>query len=197
MKVNVEAIERELWSNAGNRDVYMILDGARDRRIYADLMNSHLIYSCLYSGAIAYELEVAAPHLVQLELEDKSTRSLIERGWGKSWGIFLRSDARMERLRRHLRTFLTVKSWRGEQLLFRYYDPRILRVYLPTCTASELQTVYGPVKSYWTESDTADSLLRFDFHMGKFAQHRTAVADLAASERHADEHLRGIPAGNE
>ncbi len=150
MKVDVGAIESQLWPYGSNRDVYMVLDGARDRRIYSDLMNSHLIYSCLYSGDLAYEIEVAAPHLVQLEYEDKSTRSLIQRAWGNSWGIYLKSDARMERLRRHLRTFLTVKSWRGEKLLFRYYDPRIWRVYLPTCTTSELQTVFGPVKHYWT-----------------------------------------------
>ena len=102
MKVDVSAIETQLWPHGSNRDVYMVLDGARDRRIYSDLMNSHLIYSCLYSGDIAYEIEIAAPHLVQLEYEDKSTRSLIQRAWGNSWGIFLKSDARMERLRRHL-----------------------------------------------------------------------------------------------
>jgi hypothetical protein len=181
MRVDVGAIETQLWPYGSNRDVYMVLDGARDRRIYSDLMNSHLIYSCLYSGDIAYEIEVAAPHLVQLEYEDKSTRSLIQRAWGNSWGIFLKSDARMERLRRHLRTFLTVKSWRGEKLLFRYYDPRIWRVYLPTCTTSELQTVFGPVKHYWTESESADSLLRFDLQQGKLLQERITVAELSAS----------------
>ena len=52
MRIDVAAIERQLWPYGSNRDVYMILDGARDRRIYSDLMNSHLIYSCLYSGEI-------------------------------------------------------------------------------------------------------------------------------------------------
>jgi hypothetical protein len=32
-------------------------------------------------------------------------------------------------------------------LLFRYYDPRVLRVYLPSCRPSELETVFGPVVS--------------------------------------------------
>ena len=94
MKVDVGAIESQFWPYGSNRDVYMVLDGARDRRIYSDLMNSHLIYSCLYSGDLAYEIEVAAPHLVQLEYEDKSTRSLIQRAWGNSWGIYLKSDDR-------------------------------------------------------------------------------------------------------
>ena len=177
MSVDVDAIERQLWPHGSNRDVYMILDCARDRRIYSDLMNSHLIYSCLYSGDIAYELEVTAPHLVQLEFEDKSTHAFIKRGWGRSWGVFLKSDTRMERLRRHLRTFLTVKSWNGQKLLFRYYDPRILRVYLPTCTTSELQTVYGPIQHYWTESESADSLLRFSFRQAKLTQEEIPVME--------------------
>jgi hypothetical protein len=181
MKVDIDAIERQLWPYGSNRDIWMILDGARDRRIYSDLMNSHLIYSCLYSGDIAYELEVAAPHLVQLEFEDKSTRSLIQRAWGNSWGIFLKSDARMERLRRHLRTLLTVRSWRGEQLLFRYYDPRILRVYLPTCTTDEIRTVYGPITHYSTETESGESMLRFDSQLGKLMQEEIRVAELSTS----------------
>jgi hypothetical protein len=181
MTVDVSAIEQELWPHGSNRNVFMILDGARDRRIYSDLMNSHLIYSCLYSGDLAFELEVAAPHLVQLEFEDKFTRSLIQRSWGNSWGVFLRSDTRMERLRRHLRTFLRVKNWRGQSLVFRYYDPRILRVYLPTCTTDELQTVFGPVQHFWTENDDADALVRFSIQRGKLMQEDipAVVSDLS------------------
>lgn len=170
MKPDIAAIEQRFWPAGSNRDVYMILDGGRDRRIYSDLMNSHLIYSCLYSGDIPFELEVAAPHLVQLEFEDKFTRTLIEKSFGKSWGVFLKSDTRMERLRRHLRTFLRVKSWRGQSLVFRYYDPRILRIYLPTCTSDELQRVFGPIQQFWTENEDADGLLQFQFSRGKLTQ---------------------------
>jgi hypothetical protein len=173
--IDIEAIERQFWPYGSNRDVYMILDAAHDRRIYSDLVNSHFNYSCLYSGDIPFELEVAAPHLVQLEFEDKYTRSLLERSWGKSWGIFLKSETRMERLRRHLRTFLRVRSYDGKILLFRYYDPRVLRVYLPTCTSDELQTVFGPVKHFWTEDDSTESLLRFDFVRGKLEQRQIDV----------------------
>jgi len=157
----------------------MVVDGARDRRIYSDLINSHFIYSCLYSGDLAYELERAAPHLVQLEFEDKATRALLERAWGNSWGILLKSGARMERLRRHLRTFLVVRSWRGEKLLFRYYDPRVLRAYLPTCSSDELQTVFGPVQQFWTENETHESLIRFDLARGKLNQEATHVMSVA------------------
>jgi hypothetical protein len=181
MKLDIAAIEQQFWPRGSNRDVYMILDGARDRRIYSDLMNSHLIYSCLYSGDLPLELEVAAPHLVQLEFEDKFTRNLIEKSWGKSWGVFLKSDTRMERLRRHLRTFLRVKSWRGQNLVFRYYDPRILRVYLPTCTGDELQTVFGPIQQFCTENEDADALTQFSFLRGKLTRETICVTDEGVS----------------
>jgi hypothetical protein len=177
----MEAIEKVFWPYGPNRNVWMILDGARDRRIYSDLLNSHLIYSCLYSGELPYDIEVAAPFLVQLEYEDKSTRNLIQRSWGQSWGIFLSCDARMQRLRKHLRTMLMVKTWRGEQLLFRYYDPRVLRVYLPTCTQEEWKTVFGPIQRFYTENKTGEALTQFEFTRGKFTQ-----TDLVVTEATVD-----------
>lgn len=180
MTASIAAIEQQLWPYGPNRDIWMIVDAARDRRIYSELVNSHFTYTCLYSGNLPYELEVAAPHLVQLEYEDKYTRALLEKAWGNSWGVFLRSGTRMEALRRHLRTFLMVKSWRGQQLLFRYYDPRVLRVYLPTCASDELKTVYGPVEQFWTESESASSLLRFEFSKGKLTREEIPLVEANA-----------------
>ena len=180
-ELDYTAIERQFWPHGGDRDVWMIIDPARDRRIYFDLINSHLEYTCLYSGDIANELEAVAPHLVQLEFEDKYTRELVTRGWGQSWGVFLRCPARMERLRRHLRTFLLVNDWAGRRLLFRYYDPRVLRVYLPSCTADELKTVFGPISDFWTEDSSSQQLLGFAFNRGRLLQSDIPVRAGAAS----------------
>lgn len=169
------AIEQEFWPHGGDRDVWMILDPARDRRIYFDLVNSHLEYTCLYSGNIPDQLEAAAPHLVQLDFNDRYTRDLVDRAWGNSWGVFLRSPVRMERLRRHLRTFLVVNDWSGRRLLFRYYDPRVLRVYLPTCTTEELRTVFGPVTHFWTEDSSSEHLLGFQVSNGRLQRSETPV----------------------
>lgn len=156
-------IESVLWPKGPRRDVWAILDGARDRRIFSFLLNSYLNYSCLYSGTLAPELEIAAPYLVQLEYEDRFSRDLIEQSWGNSWGVFLRCDAGLQKLRRHLRGFLIVQDPRGRRMLFRYYDPRVLRVYLPTCNAEELRKIYGPISTCWTEDEQAQALLEFRF----------------------------------
>jgi hypothetical protein len=52
---------------------------------------------------------------------------------------------------------------KGQSLVFRYYDPRVLRVYLPTCTREELRTVFGPIECFWTEAESSDTLLEFGF----------------------------------
>jgi hypothetical protein len=48
-------------------------------------------------------------------------------------------------------------------MLFRYYDPRVLRVYLPTCVTSELRTVFGPIDCFWTEAERSEKMLEFAF----------------------------------
>ncbi len=129
--------------------------------------------SCLYAGDIPDALERCAPHLVQLEYDDsRLTRHVLEEGWGQSWGIFLRCDASMDKLRRHLRRFLLVKDTGGRRLVFRYYDPRVLRVYLPTCFGGELEQVFGPVESFWTEADEPSSMIEFRRHANALVKDR-------------------------
>ena len=83
--------------------------------------------------------------------------------WGSSWGILvgLPFHVELRALRKHLRTFLLVKNHKGKLLFFRYFDPRVLSVYLQTCNASEAEHVFGPVSWYAMESERGLELLRF------------------------------------
>lgn len=162
-----EAVRRHLWLQEGSqearRDVWAILDGARDNRIYSYLLDSYLDSKCLYSGQLPRELEIAAPYLVNLEHDDSLTSRLIDDGWGRSWGVYLKSGSPLARLRKHLREFLLVRDPKGRRLVFRYYDPRVLRVYLPTCTTEELRTVFGPIQTFWMEGEDPAEMLEFVF----------------------------------
>ena len=143
--------------------VCAVLDGARDPRIFGAVETCRLDKCCLYAGQIPWALQRVAPYLVVLELEDRFTRFLIEEGWGNSWGIFLRTEAGMLQVRRHLRTLLRVKDEAGRKFLFRWYDPRVLRVYLPTCLPGELESFFGPVESFALEGEDAGTLLDYGF----------------------------------
>lgn len=46
-------------------------------------------------------------------------------------------------------------------MLFRYYDPRVLRVFLPTCNKEELTNFFGPIQAFVLEDTEEDTLIRF------------------------------------
>ena len=106
----------------------------------------------------------AAPYLVELERESAFTDLVLGDGWGQAWGIFatFADTPGFREVRRHFRTFLRVRGPQGKVVYFRYYDPRILRKYAPTCTASELETILGPAARLAVESADETALLSFE-----------------------------------
>jgi hypothetical protein len=178
-----QEIEKILWPKGSTRDVWMIVDCARDQqRIFRFLLACHLEQSCLYSGSLPPALEMAAPYLLELDNESQETRRLIELSWGNSWGVFLKSGTSLTKLRRHLREFLIVRDPRGRRMAFRYYDPRVLRAYLPTCVSEELRTIFGPIECFWTEDQKdPDRMLEFRFDNGKLARKTLSLATSASS----------------
>jgi hypothetical protein len=150
--------------------VWAVLDGARDARVYSAVVGCYSDNCCLYSGDLPSDLKLAAPYLVSLDPEDRTTQYILKRGWGNSWGIFLRSSSGMESLRRHLKKFLVVMDHTGQRLLFRYYDPRVLRVYLPTCWPAELEGLFGPVKAFMVEGAESGTMIQYRLDEGRLIE---------------------------
>jgi hypothetical protein len=170
--VSRDRVVKALWpGSAAAETVWAILDCARDHRIYPALRTSQLDYRCLYGGRMHPEVEAAAPHLIEIAPNYRFTPKLIEMGWGQSWGVFLRIED-PSNLRSHLRKLLRVQDEAGRNLLFRYYDPRVLRVYLPMCLPEELRTVFGPVSSYLVEEEGGGALIEFEFDGHRLRQRR-------------------------
>ncbi len=138
-------LEAREWAKTGQ--LYAILDACDTPSIplKAETLGEQRAVS-LYRGSAEEELGAIAPYLVSVdpELFDWIAGTL----WSKPWGIFARSDASFHDLRTHFRRFLLVKSPTGEEWYFRYYDPRILDRYLPTCTEDELGEFFGTVSSF-------------------------------------------------
>jgi hypothetical protein len=99
--------------------------------------------------------------LIELPKGSPFLERLVRDGWGESWGVYLTSDAPFEELRKHLRRFLTVELEGGKAVLFRFYDPRVLSVFLPTCTPRERAEFFGPIRRYLVESDAGGEALEF------------------------------------
>ncbi len=150
-----------LWPEGTAADAFAILDGARSPRIAELLRASTLSSCCLYAGKLSPRLEAAAPHLVHLRPGAPEVEELFENAWGASWGVFVRASGDLEGLRRHFRRFLRVRTEAGQTLVFRYYDPRVLRVYLPTCNVVELSAVFGHVVEFVVEDESPDAILHY------------------------------------
>jgi len=173
------SVIRHLWQPTElqmSPHIYAILDAARNAQIYLRLFGSDSEYCCLYRGELPSELAEVAPYLVTLEQHAPYTSWLMSQGWGDSWGIFLESSASLNALRRHFRRFLMVYDEEGKSLYFRYYDPRVWRVYLPTCNAAELQAVFGPVSRYCIEGEDSDTLLDYACVDGQLTQRSVLLA---------------------
>ena len=153
-------ISNELFS-IPETSVYAVLDGASIEDLLDSLDEHGPEHVCLYRGDLPPDLAETAPYLVRLQQDSPFANWLLSQGWGKHWGIFAVSGADMKAVRKHFRTFLIVKAPDGKRLYFRYYDPRVLRVYLPTCNAAETRYVFGPVVFYALEGDDPATLLRF------------------------------------
>lgn len=132
---------------------FALLDAARDDRIYPALLRADCEWVCLYRGDAASTMAEVAPYLVQLERGSRFGKWAIEEGWGNSWGVFMNAPVKMEVLRAHFRRFVYVQLPDGRSVYFRFYDPRVLRVYLPTCTPKEAETMFGPVERYLVEDE--------------------------------------------
>jgi hypothetical protein len=87
-----------------------------------------------------------APYLIQVD--EPTLEWMLKTVWSAPCGVFVISKSGLETLRTHFRRFLMVQLPDGERWYFRYYDPRILKVYLENCRADELDIFYGPVRGF-------------------------------------------------
>jgi hypothetical protein len=130
---------------------FAILDGAAIPDLLGKLFVLKPEHECLFRGEIAPDMAEVAPYLIMLEHDAPFTNWIFENCWGVRCAIFGTTSAGLPILRRHFRTFLKVYDDTGESFYFRYYDPRIMRAFLPSCESDDLRIVFGPVNSYLVE----------------------------------------------
>lgn len=140
--------------------LFAVLDAARDAAILDLLAASGEEHRSLYAGRRAERLATVAPYLVRLPPHSPLLDTLISRSWSRSWGFYISCDRSFDELRRHLRRFLVIETEDGQALHFRFYDPRVLRPYLASCTPEEVARFCGPARALWLEGRPPATLLR-------------------------------------
>lgn len=152
--------------------LFAILDAARDRGTYAGLQHFAAWHEIvpLYQGAEAGNLAAVGPYLLCLGQTDEIFDWIWENFWGDAWGIFVWSAASAQRLGAHFRRHLLARTTDGERLVFRFYDPRVLLPFLPTCNVAQLGDFFGPVRHFALEDDDGATLVTLRREAGRLAR---------------------------
>lgn len=108
-------------------------------------------FQCLISGDVPLELATALPYLVALGEGEPLTEAWRREGTGKNWGIAFESGAGIDDLRLQFKKFLTAKLPDGTVALFRFYDPRVFRVFLGSAIPDERRAWFKLVQRYAVE----------------------------------------------
>lgn len=167
--MRIETLLEALWNDIAQDKslrVFSIQDAAASPRLHPNMVLSMTDHACLYEGRIPQALAEAAPHIVRLAAASAYTRWFLEEGWGNTWGILFHSKANLMDLRAHFQRLLIVKDEDGRKFNFRFYDPRVLRSYLPSCEPAELRAFFGPVLRFFVPAEKADELLEFSLDKG-------------------------------
>lgn len=139
-------IRRTLSREPAASGLYGLLDAARDPQIYRLLLRSDVTTRCLLGNDISETLARVAPYVVALGNRELALRTAWrDGGLGHAWGTLVTSGQSLDRVAAHFKTLLNVQLANGSDALFRFYDPRVLRAFLPTCSPEQLARFFAEI----------------------------------------------------
>jgi hypothetical protein len=141
--------------------LYGVVDAAQDCELAFEAVTGFgKVIRSLFQGEAAPALAHVTPYLVPIDPESGYLQNWAAR-LGKRAGILLLTSANDDALYLHLRNMFVVQDEKGQEYFFRFYDPRVLRQYVPTCTPDEIRTFFGPVRVIAAEGSKAGTLTKY------------------------------------
>ena len=141
-------------------ELYAIVDAAQDDKLH-DLVFAALFPNCLFATDTVSPVGRAAPYMVPVQHAERLMNEWRARGRGRNWGVFVRADIPIPRLLQRLRILNLATLPDGRTVLFRWWDPRVLRVFLPTCSGEQLAPFFDGPQAFLCEAETGEALLGF------------------------------------
>jgi len=123
-------------------------------------------------------LQSVGPFLFPFQACPPFNRFFFDLGWGCHWGVIVQAATDLPTLSSHFRKFLKVHTDHGLELYFRFYDPRVLRIFLPTCDRSQLMDFFGPVRHFILEDEDRRYALKFSLQNGMLSTLRMSHAQV-------------------
>ena len=157
----IVAALREALALVPGQRVFGVVDAAQcvDLAYEAKLQYGKEIRS-LFLPEVQTKLWDVAPYLVPIDVDSGYLENWARR-WGTNAGVLLVTAADEDALYEHLRKVFVVEDEEGQEYFFRYYDPRVLRTFLPTCSGGQLAEFFGSVDELIVEAGELDSSIRF------------------------------------
>lgn len=175
----LNALKQLLWVAPADR-VYALLDGASISSLLERLHGASAPeFECLLHGSLAPDMAEVAPYLAALERDSEFADWVIAHGWGNHWASFAVAQCDLRTAWFHLRMLNIVYGPDGKPMLFRYYDPRVLRIFLPTCNPDQVVQMFGPLASFVVEGESAGAALVFAHSAGELQRSSRPIAGIA------------------
>ena len=157
---------------------FLLFDAARaeDNLSIAKQLNSSNV--SLYRGTNDEELNDFAPFLFIYDDHSEFATWYVKNGWGNSWGLIIKSEYLIEQNLNHFQKILIVKTEENQEIYFRFYDPRVLRIFLPTCDEKQLKEFFGPIEQFICEDEDPEFALVFSFEKNTLKTQRITKESL-------------------
>lgn len=147
--------------------VYALLDAIRDPRIPTFLDASGEQYQRVD------ESNPTSPFLALVPSQSQLLDVLIKDGWNHNWGFYFAASMTFESALWHWRSFVTLRNANGQQVTFRFWDPRVLRAVVPAMTPEESAGFFGLISRFIVEGDTPE--LAVEFSLADRGVHQQAL----------------------
>jgi hypothetical protein len=156
----VAAALKENLKLADGQRLYGVVDAAScvDLAFEAKFQYGKEIRS-LFLPEVQTPLWDVAPYLVPIDPSSGYLDNWARR-WGTNAGVLLVAGADEQTLYEHLRKIFVVEDEEKQEYFFRFYDPRVLPTFLPTCSAAQLEEFFGPIVEIVVEEVPGSALLR-------------------------------------
>lgn len=163
------AIAANIWAeflesaNDGGQWLYMLIDAAQDSRIFPELEKSLHTRACLFAEEhVSSELKAVSPFIVKIKKIDAFVMWCLLEGLHRHWMIFCTSpEIHVSELKLHFKRFSLVGAPDGKQFLFRYYDPRVLPVFLASSDQSDRSEFFRRCKKIWVPQVSSAGAIQF------------------------------------
>lgn len=158
-------------SRASAARLYGVLDCSRSPELHEHAWRLEPeSASCLFEGRLEQSLRQVSPYVVELSPSDPLSVLWRTRGWGQAWGLLISSRASLSTVRRRLRHFTQARLPDGAgPMLFRFWDPRVFRTYLPLVEPGEIGGWFTDIDRYIVETADGSASLRYSLRGGALA----------------------------